>query len=116
MSIDDIIWRFALPFAGGLAVGYWVRHALRAAISLLCILTLIAVGMFVWEACTRQPNLLEGLGVVQRPDPVQRTLVIGKAALAAVVQIAIDLPVSAYIGVAAGIIVAVARGAKSANK
>lgn len=109
MTFENIIWQIALPLVLGFAAGFWVRPFAKAAVSITFTLTIIAFCVFVWEACTHQPTLLQGLGVSPPPDPYQQTLVLAKVALRVLVDTVVALPPSTYAGFAAGVVAAVTR-------
>jgi uncharacterized membrane protein (Fun14 family) len=109
MNIENIMWQIVLPLVVGFATGFWVRAAIKTSISIVFTLVTIAFGVFLWEAYTHQPTLLEGLGVTQRPDPIQQTLVLAKAALGALADTIVSLPRAAVIGFVAGVTAAITR-------
>ena len=112
MTLDYFTWQIAVPGAAGLAAGLWLRSSLRSAIRIGCILIVSALGVLIWEACTRQPTLLEGLGVARRPDPIQQTIQLAELSLKMLIAFIVSLPLATYLGFVAGIASAIARAVK----
>lgn len=109
MTFEHLMWQIALPIVIGFAVGLCVWPIVKAAISITVTFTVITFCVLVWEAFTRAPTFLESLGVTARPDPIQQTMTLAKAAVKTLGLAIAALPPSSYIGFAAGIVAVLAR-------